>query len=107
VEAILERLLERLSTIVKELPSDERRMFTVVELRQTFGTLTVYLSEAPTPAMWAAIGEASEASMVTCEVCGAPGTLAERHGWTSVRVRHTRKLVTVRSDKRVVRSAVP
>jgi DNA-directed RNA polymerase specialized sigma24 family protein len=34
VEAILERLLERLSTIVKELPSDERRMFTVVELRQ-------------------------------------------------------------------------
>jgi hypothetical protein len=82
---ILVRLLERLSTIVKELPSDERRTFTVLELRQKFGTLTVYLSEAPTPAMWAAIGEASEASMVTCEVCGAPAALAERHGWISVR----------------------
>lgn len=82
---ILVRLLERLSTIVKELPSDERRTFTVVELRQKFGTLTVYLSEAPTPAMWAAIGEASEASMVTCEVCGSAGVLAERNGWISVR----------------------
>jgi hypothetical protein len=82
---VLVRLLEHLSTIVKELPSDERRTFTVVELRQKFGTLTVYLSEAPTPAMWAAIGEASEASMVTCEVCGAAGVLAERNDWISVR----------------------
>jgi hypothetical protein len=82
---IVVRLLERLSLIVKELPSDERRTFAVVEIRQKFGTLTVYLSGIPTPAMWVAIGEASEASMVTCEVCGAPGVLAERHGWISVR----------------------
>jgi hypothetical protein len=82
---IVVRLLERLSLVVQELPSDERRAFKVVEIRQKFGTLTVYLSGGPTPAMWAAIGEASEASMVTCEVCGAPGALADRHGWTSVR----------------------
>ena len=82
---IVVRLLERLSLIVKELPPDERRTFTVVEIRQKFGTLTVYLSEGPTPAMWEAIGHAGEESMATCEVCGAPGTLAERHGWRSVR----------------------
>ena len=82
---IIVRLLERLSLIEEELPSDERRTFAVVEIRQKFGTLNVYLSGGPTPAMSGAIDAAREASMVTCEVCGAPGTLAERHGWTSVK----------------------
>jgi hypothetical protein len=84
-KSVVVRLLERLSLLVQELPSDERRAFKVVEIRQKFGALTVYLSGGPTPAMWAAIGEASEAAMVTCEVCGAPGAPADRHGWTSVR----------------------
>lgn len=82
---IIVRLLGRLSLVVKELPSDERRTFAVLEIRQKFGTLTVYLSGGPTPAMSEAIDAAREASMVTCEVCGAPGTLAERRGWTSVK----------------------
>jgi hypothetical protein len=46
---IIVRLLRRLSLIVEELPSDERRAFAVVEIRQEFGTLTVYLSGAPRP----------------------------------------------------------
>ncbi len=82
---IIVRLLERLSLLVEELSSDERRTFAVVEIRQKFGTLTVYLSGGPTPAMSEAIDAAREASMVTCEVCGAPGTLAERRGWASVK----------------------
>jgi hypothetical protein len=82
---IIVRLLGRLSLLVEELPTDERRTFAVVEIRQKFGTLTVYLSGGPTPAMSEAIDAAREASTVTCEVCGAPGTLAERRGWTSVK----------------------
>jgi hypothetical protein len=38
-----------------------------------------------TPDMKAAIHEAEEASVVTCEVCSAPGRLAERNAWWSVR----------------------
>lgn len=82
---IIVRLLGRLSLIVKELPSDERQTFAVVEIRQKFGTLTVYLSGGPTASMSEAIDEASEASMATCKVCGAAGTLADRKGWMSVR----------------------
>jgi hypothetical protein len=32
-----------------------------------------------------AVREAEEASVVTCEVCSAPGQLAERNAWWSVR----------------------
>jgi len=35
--------------------------------------------------MHAAIDEAQNAANVTCEVCGAPGELAERRGWISVK----------------------
>jgi hypothetical protein len=35
--------------------------------------------------MDAAIQEASEESIRTCEVCGAPGVLEERHAWWSPR----------------------
>lgn len=70
---------------LQTLPSDAQRTLAVIEIRQKFGTLTVYLSGDPTPAMSQAIDAAREASMVTCEVCGAPGTLAERRGWTSVK----------------------
>ena len=82
---IIVRLLGHLSLVVKELPSDERQTFAVVEIRQKLGTLTVYLSGGPTPAMSEAIDAAREASIVTCEVCGAPGSLAERGGWISVK----------------------
>ena len=35
--------------------------------------------------MRAAIDEAEEDSIATCEVCSAPGQLADRNGWTSVK----------------------
>ena len=82
---ILVCLLENLSLIIKNLPPGGRHAFSIIEIRQKFGTLTVYLSERPTHAMQEAIDQAREASMVTCEVCGAVGTLAERRAWISVR----------------------
>jgi hypothetical protein len=35
--------------------------------------------------MRAAIDEAEEESIAACEVCSAPGQLADRNGWTSVK----------------------
>ena len=45
----------------------------------------MYLASAGTPATTAAIGEAGEASLVTCDACGAPGRLAERRLFWSVK----------------------
>jgi hypothetical protein len=42
-------------------------------------------TERATPEMRAAITHAAEESGVTCEVCGSPGRLAERHGWWATR----------------------
>ncbi|HEY7373758.1 MAG TPA: hypothetical protein VIF57_16475 [Polyangia bacterium] len=46
--------------------------------------LATYLSKA-TPEVQAVVDEAQAEALVTCEVCGAPGRLAERRGWISVK----------------------
>jgi len=48
-------------------------------------TLTVYLASEATREMWAALRDAEEMSIATCEVCGAPGRLAERKAWWAAR----------------------
>ena len=83
-QPILTRLFERLEATIEQQPAAVRRGFKVKEIKQKFGTLTVYLSKAP-PEVQAVLDEAHAASMVTCEVCGAPGRLADRRGWTSVK----------------------
>ena len=47
--------------------------------------------------MRAAIDEAGDASVVTCEVCGEPGRLAERNIFWSVKCAGPRELVAIRS----------
>jgi hypothetical protein len=54
-------------------------------MKEKFGRLAVYLAAAPTVEMLVAIQAAENASVATCEVCGAPGRLEERHGWYSTR----------------------
>jgi hypothetical protein len=71
----LAHLFERLEPAVAGLPPDSRRDFHIERIRQKFGRLQVRLSEEGTPEMRAAIDEAENASVVTCEVCGAPGSL--------------------------------
>jgi hypothetical protein len=44
-----------------------------------------YLASEGTPEMEAALQEAEEESVVTCEVCGAAGRLAQRERWWSTR----------------------
>ncbi|SRR6266508_2612229 len=84
-QPILTRLFEGLETTIGRQPAAVRRGFKIREIRQKFGTLTVYLSNVPTPEVQAILDEAQAAAMVACEVCGAPGRLAERRGWVSVK----------------------
>jgi transcription elongation factor Elf1 len=54
-------------------------------MREKFGVLSVYLSKIPPPEVQAILDEAHAAALVTCEVCGAQGRMADRHGWMSVK----------------------
>jgi hypothetical protein len=84
-QPILARMLERLEAAVPHQPAAFRRDLMVKGMREKFGVLTVYLSKAPTPEVQAILDEAHAAAMVTCEVCGAAGRMADRHGWMSVK----------------------
>jgi hypothetical protein len=78
-------MLEQLEATLPTQPAAFRRDFKIDEMREKFGTLTVYTSKVPTPEVQAVIDQAYAASLVTCEVCGAPGRHAERRGWMSVK----------------------
>ena len=82
--SIMERLLVRLEAVIAAQPVDERDRFRILQVKEKFGRLTVYTADS-TPEMDAAIQEASEESIRTCEVCGAPGVLEERQAWWSPR----------------------
>jgi hypothetical protein len=84
---IVERLLEKLERAIASQPPDERDRFRVVQLKEKFGSLKVYLGAEGTPEMKAAIETASEESTAVCDVCSAPGRLAERPplGWWATR----------------------
>ena len=84
-QPILTRMLERLESAVAQQPAAFRRGLKVKGIREKFGVLSVYLSKIPTPEVQAILDEAHAAAMVTCEVCGAPGRMADRHGWMSVK----------------------
>jgi hypothetical protein len=84
-QPILARMLERLEAAIPHQPVAFRRGLKVKGMGEKFGVLTVYLSNVPTPEVQAIIDEADAAALVTCEVCGAPGRMADRHGWISVK----------------------
>ncbi|HXU04920.1 MAG TPA: hypothetical protein VN903_28355 [Polyangia bacterium] len=78
-------MLERLEAAIPHQPAAFRRGLKVKGMREKFGLLSVYLSKVPTPEVQAILDEADAAAMVACEVCGAPGRMADRHGWMSVK----------------------
>lgn len=83
--AIMERLLHRLEAEIAFQPADQRDRFRIVQIKEKFGRLTVYLESEATPEMRAALRDAEEMSIATCEVCGAPGRLADRKAWWAAR----------------------
>ena len=84
-QPILARMLERLEVAIPHQPADFRRGLTVKGMREKFGVLSVYLAKVPRPEVQAILDEAHAAARVTCEACGAPGRMADRHGWMSVK----------------------
>jgi hypothetical protein len=82
---IMERLLEGLEAAIVARPAEERDRYRIVQIKEKFGRLTVYLASEPPVEMSALLEAAAEESIVTCEVCGAPGQLAERTAWWATR----------------------
>jgi hypothetical protein len=70
---IVERLSRRLDELSAVLPEADRPE--VVQLKQKWGRLTVYLEGVVTEEMDAAIETAGDESTRTCEECGAVGVL--------------------------------
>ena len=82
--AILERLLGRLEAEIAAQPMDYRERFQILQIKEKFGQLTVYLADS-TRDMDAVIRAPADESTRTCEVCGAPGELKQRDYWWAPR----------------------
>jgi len=85
--SVVVALLDRLEREIEAQPLDERDAYRIVQIKEKFGRLTVYLASGATPAMWDAIDDAGEQSIKVCEFCGESGVLAERRFFWSVRCR--------------------
>jgi hypothetical protein len=82
---IVERMLDGLERAIAAQTPETRYEFRIVQLKEKFGFLVVYLASAPTPEMRKVIDHATGESKVTCDVCAEPGTLAERRGSQAAR----------------------
>lgn len=82
---LIERFLERFEAAIRAETVSERHRFRIEDIKEKFGRLTIYLASAGTPEMIAAIQDASDESTGTCDVCSAPGQLADRNGWFATR----------------------
>jgi hypothetical protein len=59
---LVERMLARLEAAIAAQPVGDRDGFRIVQLKEKFGRLTVYLDREATPVMRAAISDAGEES---------------------------------------------
>jgi hypothetical protein len=82
---VVERMLDGLERAIAAQPPEARYRFRIVQLKEKFGFLVAYLASAPTPEMREVIDHATDESKATCDVCGEPGTLAERRAWYAAR----------------------
>jgi len=77
---IIYQLCERIEPLVAAL-DDGGAAFEVVQVKEKFGGLRFYVDNA-NDEIYEAIEAASELSVQTCEVCGAPGNNeADATGW--------------------------
>jgi len=77
--ALIRRASEKLEALILKLPEDQRAEVCASQVKEKYGTLRYYLT-SETEEMSAIVREAEQASAITCEDCGAPGTL-RRGGW--------------------------
>jgi hypothetical protein len=69
---LLWELSSQLERLIAQLPDDQRDVTRAVQVKEKVGELRVYVRGRGTPAMFAAIERATEASRKICEICGAP-----------------------------------
>ncbi len=74
-EPLIRRLSEKLEAMILQLPEDQRDGCCASQVKEKFGGLRFYMS-AYVPAISELIDAAEAESLVTCESCGAPGTVA-------------------------------
>jgi len=67
-------LSEKLQQLIATLPEDKRKDYKVVQVKQKFGGLRVYMHKS-TNEIHNLIDAAAELSFKTCETCGQPGQL--------------------------------
>jgi hypothetical protein len=82
---VIESLLGDLEAAIMAQPPERRHAFRIVQMKEKFGRICVYLAGEGTSEMKMAIDAAVEQSTRTCEICSAAGGLAERRSWWSVR----------------------
>lgn len=75
---IIEKFCERVSPLVKDFPENDPLMF--MQVKEKFGTLRIYMTHYSEPIL-EATREAEEASAVTCEECGEPGSWRSDRFW--------------------------
>lgn len=76
-EPLLRRAAEKLEAINNSLANPDEHIV-ASQVKEKFGTLRFYINGGDDAAD-AIIREAEEASEVTCEVCGEPGTLRGKY----------------------------
>lgn len=83
---LLERLFNDLEPMAARVKADApEKAPRVLQVKEKFGGLRVYLSKAGTPEMSARIDLAEEEASRTCYVCGEPGQMLEFRGFYNVR----------------------
>ena len=75
---IIEKFCEKISPLVKDFPEDDPLMF--VQVKEKFGTLRIYMTHY-NELIDEATKEAEEASAITCEECGEPGSYRDDRYW--------------------------
>jgi hypothetical protein len=78
-EPLIRRAAEKIEAAILKLPEADREHVCASQVKEKFGTLRLYFT-SENEEISAAIKEAEEASEVTCEDCGAAGSL-RKGGW--------------------------
>lgn len=83
--SILVKLLDVLESEIAAMPEAEQPKYRVVQIKEKFGMLRVYMSGIGSLRMQQAIRFAEEESAVTCELCGKPGKIVSPRHWLIAR----------------------
>ena len=77
---ILDKLMANMSNYIKSLPKYKKFVVDIVQVKEKFGTLRIYISEGDDK-IYGLIRDAEIESSKTCEICGAKENVGRTQGW--------------------------